>query len=135
MNIQHEWRQCKEGEQSWIVDVIRSAYNECEELQVTLYKETYRRIRDSTIMHDRVEYRCLIDGKIAGVAILVRDYDMHVGDSWTIQWNYIKPRYRAVGIARVVFRGIRELAKAFSIPYSYTRRTGVGTYSLTYKYK
>lgn len=68
-----------------------------------------------TIANDRYEYRAIVDGELAGVAILVKDYDIHVGDSWTIQWNYVKPQYRNYGIAREVFRVLKALAKESNI--------------------
>ena len=133
MNIKREWRYQHEGEDTWLADVIRPAYLECSELQVTPFEPAYSRIVECTIENSRVEYRAIVDGKVAGVAIIVRDYDIHVGDSWTIQWNYVKPEYRNQGIAREVFSVIRKLSKDFNIPYSYTKRIGEGVYSLTYK--
>lgn len=132
--VKHEWRERAEGEYTWLAGVIRSAYVECSELQVTPFELTYSRILMCTTENDRIEYRALVDGKLAGVAIIVRDHDMHVGDSWAIQWNYVKPEYRSLGIAREVFRKIRKLAKESGIPYSYTKRVGEGQYLLTYKY-
>lgn len=134
MSIQHEWRHQLEGEHTWLADVIRPAYLECSELQVTPYESTYSRIVECTIENSRYEYRAFVDGKLAGVAIIVRDYDIHVGDSWAIQWNYVKPEYRNLGIAREVFQEVKVLAKAFNVPYSYTKRVGEGKYLLTYKY-
>ena len=132
MNIQHEWRQQLEGEHTWLADVIRPAYFECSELQVTPFELAYRRIVACTIENSRMEYRAIVDGKLAGVAIIVRDYDIHVGDSWAIQWNYVKPEYRTLGIAREVFRGVKMFAKAYNLPFSYTKRVGDGVYKLTY---
>lgn len=134
MSIQHEWRWQTEGEDTWLSGVIVTAYLECSELRVAPIGETYDRIVASVVENDRFEYRALVDGELAGVAILVRDYDIHVGDSWTIQWNYVKPKYRSLGIARKVFRVLKTLAKADNIPYSYTKRVGEGVYKLTYKY-
>lgn len=104
----------------------------CSELQVTPFESTYSRIVECTIENSRYEYRAIVDGEVAGVAIIVRDYDIHVGDSWAIQWNYVKPEYRTLGIAREVFRGVRALAKEDNVPYSYTKRVGDGVYKLTY---
>ena len=132
--VKHEWRESAEGEYTWLAGVIRSAYVECSELQVTPFELAYSRILMCTTENDRIEYRALVDGKLAGVAIIVRDNDMHVGDSWTIQWNYVKPEYRSLGIAREVFRKLRKLAKESNVPYSYTKRVGEGQYQLTYKY-
>ena len=133
MSIQHEWRYQQEGEDTWLVGVIRKAYQECAELRVVPYAQAYNRILQDTVENGRYEYRCIVDGELAAVAIIVRDYDLHVGDSWAIQWNYVKPEYRSRGIAREVFRVIRKLSKEFNIPYSYTKRIGEGVYSLTYK--
>lgn len=130
--LQHEWRYSAEGEHTWLAGVIRSAYVECSELQVTPYELAYSRILASTIENDRIEYSAIVDGKLAGVAILVRDHDIHVGDSWAIQWNYVKPEYRTLGIAREVFRVVKALAKEDNIPFSYTKRVGDGVYKLTY---
>lgn len=134
MSIQHEWRWQAEGEDTWLAGVIHTAYLECSELQVTPFELAYSRILTSTIENDRYEYRAIVDGELAGVAILVWDYDIHVGDSWAIQWNYVKPQYRNYGIAREVFRVLKALAKEDNIPYSYTKRVGEGKYLLTYKY-
>lgn len=133
MSIQHEWRVQEEGEYTWLAEVIRPAYLECSELQVVPFDLTHSRIVADTIANDRYEYRAIVDGELAGVAILVKDYDIHVGDSWTIQWNYVKPQYRNYGIAREVFRVLKALAKEYNIPYSYTKRVGEGVYRLTYK--
>lgn len=133
MSIQHEWREQAEGEYTWLAGVIYSAYLECSELQVTPFELAYSRILTSTIENDRYEYRAIVDGELAGVAIIVRDYDIHVGDSWAVQWNYVKPQYRSRGIAREVFRMLKTLAKEDNVPYSYTKRVGDGAYSLTYK--
>ncbi len=131
--VQHEWVHRLENDYTWLAGVIRSAYLECSELQTTPYEEAFSRILMCTTENERIEYRALVDGHLAGVAIIVRDNDMHVGDSWTIQWNYVKPQYRGYGIAREVFRVLKALAKKDNIPYSYTKRTGDGVYSLTYK--
>lgn len=132
MSIQHEWREQAEGEYTWLAGVIRSAYVECSELRVTPFELAYSRILTCTIENSRIEYRALVDGKLAGVAIIVRDHDIHVGDSWAIQWNYVKPEYRTLGIAREVFRVVKALAKKDNIPFSYTKRVGEGVYNLTY---
>lgn len=132
MNIILKWTRRLEGQSTVLGEVIPDAYAECSELQTTPYEETYSRIIESTMENERYEFYACVGSEVVAVAILVQDYDIHVGDSWAIQWNYVKPEYRTLGIAREVFRVVKALAKEFNVPYSYTKRVGDGVYKLTY---
>lgn len=128
----HEWREAKEGSDTWAECMVEVAYNECAELQVNSVCSVISRIAQSAKDNNRLEYRCLINGEQVAAAILTRDHDVHVGFSWATQWLYVLPAYRHLGIAAVVLRKLRELAKEDGLPYSYTQRSGVGKYTLTY---
>lgn len=132
--ITYEWTRRLEGQSTILGEVVPDAYAECSELQTTPYEVTYTRIIESTEENERYEFCARIGSEVVAVAIVVEDHDIHVGPSWTIQWNYVKPEYRSLGIARHVLQTLRKLAKQCNVPYSYTKRVGEGKYLLTYKY-
>ena len=134
MSIIYKWTKRLEGQSTVCGEVVPDAYAECSELQTTPYEETYSRIIESIVENERYEFCACVGSEVVAVATVVEDLDIHVGNSWSIQWNYVKPEYRSTGIARHVFRKLRKLAKESNVPFSYTKRVGEGQYLLTYKY-
>lgn len=133
MEIEYEYKECPEGEGTWLEAVIAKAYAECTELQVCDYPTTYDRIVKDTTENGRLEVRAKVDGVVAAVAIIVLDADLHVGQCVGMQWAYVLPEYRHLGLLKGAYLWQRSLARALGIPYAYTTRTGEGQYILKYR--
>lgn len=133
MEIKYEWRNCREWEGTWLEAVIAAAYQECKELQSTEYPVARQRIIEDTQENDRVEYRCIVDGNVAAVAVITLDVDNHVGLCYGMQWCYTMPQYRGIVNQHALYRGLREIALEAGIPYAYTKRIKEGEYKLVYK--
>ena len=132
MSLVYQWRESPSRTPTWAGALIEPAYYACEELQTHSLGVVYARIVESVECNFRHEFRCIDGIHVVGAGFIVKGMDMHVGQCWSIQWAYVLPEYRARGAATPLYRKLLELAKRDGIPYSYTRRTDTGQYTMKY---
>lgn len=67
-----------------------------------------------------------------GVAIVVEEFDDHVGQCLSVQWRFVRPAFRGCA-GRELHRAVLRLAAQLDYPVvAYTRRIGLGKYELKY---
>lgn len=132
MGIFHEWGSSYGDPTVWVSDVIDMAYIECRELRTTPLDITKKRIIQSVLLSDGLEYRCVIGGETVALGSIVEDFNTHVGPVVTLQWLFVKREYRNRGIGKVVLQKLVKMAKERGLPYCYTKRKGDGVYTMRY---
>lgn len=116
----------------WFMD---DAWAECSELQFTSLQEFKRRANASVCPLHRLELVATVNRRAAGLMILVVDEeDLHVGRCLTVQWQYVLPEFRNVGIASTFMREVRRVARELHLPtIAFTHRLGPGVYKTSYR--
>lgn len=124
----------EEGDPSFGAWFIERAYNEFEEFRWTSsLAEATQRILESLVANQRYELLALAGDVPAGFAAFVLDDDMHVGQCLSIQWHYVLPEYRALGIGTQIMRAALRTARQHKVTLAYSHRIGVGDYAIKYR--
>ncbi|MGV8919549.1 MAG: GNAT family N-acetyltransferase [Pseudomonas sp.] len=74
-----------------------------------------------------------LEGALVGFAVVVPDYDDHVGLCLGTQWHWVHPDHRGT-VGRMILREIFKIARYHGYKtVAYTKRLGVGRYEINYK--
>lgn len=128
-------RQRAEGDPSFGEWFINDAVREFEEFSWARTKlEAGEQICSDMRENGRVEILAIVGNRPAGFIILCHEHDNHIGECLGVQFNYVLPEYRNLGIVRQFFRMAEAIARENGIPVmAWTHRTGVGQYTLRYR--
>ena len=115
----------------WFMD---EAWSECSELQTTSLQDFRRRAHDSVCSLERLEVVAFVGGRAAGIAVLAVDDDLHVGECLSVQWQYVLPEFRNLGVSPAFLRVAKNLARQLNLPViAFTHRLGPGVYKTSYR--
>lgn len=130
-----EIRLCSAGDRSVLAVLALPSILEFRELrQSPDYREDVLRIAGSLAEYDRTEIVYYDGETVVGGATVVLDDDQHVGPCLSLQWQYILPGYRALGLGRHFVRELlRQAGWAGIRNVCWTHRKGVGRYTVTYR--
>lgn len=102
--------------------------------QHTDYREDVHRVVSSLSEFDRTEVVAIDDGKVVGGAVIVLEFDQHVGPCMSLQWQYVLPEYRCKRLGVLFVRELlRQAGWAGIRNVCYTHRVGRGQYTVTYR--
>lgn len=115
----------------WFMD---EAWSECSELQTTSLQDFRRRAHDSVCSLERLEVVAFVGSRAAGIAVLAVDDDLHVGECLSVQWQYVLPEFRNLGVSPAFLRVAKNLARQLNLPViAFTHRLGPGVYKTSYR--
>lgn len=113
---------------------IEDGWLEFSELRFSSLEEFTRRTHDGLCSIERLEMVALWDGRPAGFMALALDDDMHVGPCLAVQWQFVLPPYRNLGVAPRFMREAKTVARKLRVPtIAFTHRLGPGTYKTSYR--
>lgn len=124
----------EEGEPFDAPLLLRQAWAEFPELRYTSEQEFRHRVRASIRELDRWELLVLAEGVPVAIAVLALDDDLHVGPCVTVQWQYILPDYRGLGITKTFMRVARNVTRQLGLTVlAFSHRLGDGQYKISYR--
>lgn len=128
-------RQRAEGDPTFGQWFVHQAVAEFEEFSWNRTRlEAAEQICADICENGRVELLAISAGAPAGILVLCHEHDNHIGECLGVQFNYVLPEYRNLGIVRQFFRMAEAIARENGIPVmAWTHRTGVGQYTLRYR--
>lgn len=115
-------------------ELHRVAYAECVELRVQSYDKWHSSYIASWESVDRYSISAYDGVRLIGRLILVKCYDIHVGDCMAVHTQYVLPQYRNSGITRRLLRTACALTREHGLSVlSYTHRKSDWVYHTTYR--
>lgn len=125
--------QMKQEEDTPLRDLWEAAYYDTKILQRGTVQDSWLRFVDSISDQPRLELTLYVGKTPRGYACIVLDYDQHCGWCWSVQWNFVHPKYRGSSLARKVLAVLRDLNRQTGIPYAYSQMQEGNTVKITYR--
>ena len=125
--------QAKHKENTPLKELWEAAYYDTHILQRGTVQDSWLRFVDSISDQPRLELTLFVGAQPRGYACIVLDFDQHCGWCWSVQWNFVHPKYRGSSLFRKVLATLRELNRKTQLPYAYSQMQPDGIIKITYR--